>query len=803
MLQRILFLLTISLTINHAFSQGDSHNDELTFSIKADIRNEQDEFVEVGNVMILSPIDSTLIVGDVFFDGQLALEKIESKEFLLKISALGYEDYLESFIHFGFEESLDIGRIQLKAQWMEGVEIIGRSALFEQKGSDLTVNVANTALSNAGTAMDIIRSSPKVLVNQDGQISVLGKGNALIYLDGQLIASNQILSELSSSDIKEIEIITNPSAKYDASGNAVINIVTKGRALEGYKIGLVQELGKGKFYRGTAEANAYYKVGKVMVQGSYSYRPWTFGNQFRQTRWLLNDDQESITDNHYLLKHAFQGNTFTFKSVYDVNSKSVAGIQYTGTFRGADKTGDNFRTAKFSDAPDFSIDTDVTGRSNQTSNTVKAFYEYQLDTMGSKISVNGQYSAFGFVNNENIDQLFTDDLGSSIITRRSRNGNQIGITSIQLDVQKYISKNSSVEMGLKNAMVGNGNTVEFEDLSENNWNLLPEFSNIYNYREQISAGYFMFKRKGKVNITAGLRAEYTHTQGDNGNEVEGVIVDRNYLNFFPSFNINKAYSENLNVGLNYSRRINRPVFQDLNPYILYVDSLVSLRGNPTLLPEYSQNVSASINYKSLNIDLNFTHTEDKINQLFRSLDPENPNVIAFVKENLNYTRLYSVSASHPFKYKSFSGFLTVGGFYDQHNIDDVNQALANNKPGYFLSGNSTFVLPYDVRFDVFFNYTSSRVDGVYIDNPISMVNCTLSKSLLNKRLKLILHANDIFDRNKFTGVTTFNNMSGSYLSEGDWHYFKVGLRWNFGKLGTGKLSKVNLSRDEISRINNS
>jgi len=254
----ILFLLTIT------FCQGQSALQKAkTRSLITSAIDESGHPIAMGNVLVLSTLDSSMIKGVFFTNGQIKLENLPPESMLVRITALGYQDHWLSLSEANRQSSLiELAPIQLAAFALEGVEVIARQQILEQKGSDLIVHVAQTPLSETGSAMDLLQNIPKVLLTRNGQVTILGKGTAFIYLDGQRIASTQILGALSSNDIKRIEVLEQPSAKYEASGNAVINIITKGKSLEGYKIGLVQRFGKGKHYRSFFQANGYYKINK-------------------------------------------------------------------------------------------------------------------------------------------------------------------------------------------------------------------------------------------------------------------------------------------------------------------------------------------------------------------------------------------------------------------------------------------------------------------------------------------------------------------------------------------------------------
>ncbi|MEM1119021.1 MAG: outer membrane beta-barrel family protein [Bacteroidota bacterium] len=773
------------------------------YSINAKVVDEQGHPIELGNVLLLHPEDSSLLMGDIFVDGEVRIDNIPNDEFLLNMTALGFTAFYQKVKNTNQEAVLNLGQIQLTMQLMKGVEVVGRQAVFEQKGTDLIVNVANTSLKEAGTAMDVLQNAPKVFINRSGQISIIGKGAALIYLNGQQVSSTQILSSLNSNDIKEIEIIENPSAKYDAAGNAVINIITKSKTLEGYKIGLLQRVAKAKYFRSYFQANTYYKINKLMLQASYGIRPWQWGGRNQQTRTNLADPTYSEIDNYFVQRNKRLDHDYNLRSTYQFSSNLKLNLQYTGTVVSGDKKADNIRTALSDEVANFSIAAKVTGPYDQKSNTLNVSLQNSLDTLGSNFQIVGQYATFDFERNERNEQIFAIENAATPINRKSQNLNDIRIYTFQTDYKKVVTPKFQVETGLKNAYVTNNSGINFqeEDL-DGQYFILPQFTNGFDYSENILAGYGQFTWKGKtVNFSAGLRGEWTKTEGNSVNTGSTATYERSYFNVFPTASLQKTFEKGLTASIDYSYRINRPSFQALNPYVLFVDSLIDLRGNPNLVPEYSQNLSTNLNFKRWNLALNYVFTKGKINQVFRSLNPQNPEAISFVMENLQHTKLYSVALSRPLSYKTWNGYFTVGTFYDDHQAMDTEGLIKNDKLGYYVQVNQSLQLPWALKLDAYMNYTSSRVDGVYTDNPISYLNLSLSRKFFDNQLTVTLWGNDVFDKYKWKGVTNFNQMYATYLSEGDFHYIRLALNWNFGKLGTNQFGGKQVSKAELNRIN--
>ncbi len=771
------------------------------YSITTKVQSSTDIPVEIGNVLILSPSDSSLLMGDVFYHGEVVLKELADPHFILKITALGYEDHTQA-IHL-VKKSTMLEPIILSGTYLEGVEVSSNRHIVEKRGTDLIVNVANTALSDAGTIQDVLQNAPKIDINRNGQISVLGKGQAVIFVDGQQIASTQILSSLSSKEVAKIEIIENPPASFDASGNAVINIVTKTKTLEGYKLGLTQEIGYGKHFRSFFQVNAYWKYKGLMVQGDVGMRPQTMGNRFRQTRTYLSDLDPYYTDNQYLLKNKGLGQNFSIRTSYGFNNGMSLGLNYNGTNSRADKRGNNYRTVELATISALDISTLVTGTTHQHSNTLSLFLRRSGE---NKLTYQwqGQYSDFGLDRGEWSNQDIKSMAGLRQLLRRSQNTNGISIYTLQADFQKAVRQKIRLEWGAKNAFIRNRSYVGLNEILEDGEEIsLPAFTNDFNYHENILASYLQvhWSNQSHFSLTMGLRGEWT-TANSTAEDIPGGVLERNYYDLFPSFSIQYSFNDHTKASLSYNNRIIRPPFQDLNPYVLYVDSLVSLQGNAYLVPEGIHSIALGVSHKVWAFDLSYVRTNHKINQIFRSRDRHHPNVISFVKENLNYTDLYLLSATGNISYNKYNAYISFGGFYDKHDVQDISTTLANDRFGYYFQVNQFVGLPWGFQLGGYARYTSARVDGVYIDDPMSYLNLTLSKKFVKDQLTVRLWYNDVLDDWRFTGISSFNNMHMNYVSEGDWNFIKLSMNWNFGKLSGSANNPNKISKDELNRIGN-
>ena len=773
-------------------------------NIRLVVQNKQQTPIEVGNVLLLSPIDSTVLSGDVFYNGEVKLNTTLSGEVILKITALGYTDFHRN-IQLEDNTTLNLGTIYLEPQMLEEVIVLGRNQIAEQRGGALVVNVENTALENMGSAIDVLRNLPKVNLARGNQVQVVGKGTALIYLDGQLITSTELLNSLASKDLKSVEVIENPSAKYDAAGQAVINIRTKRKTLEGFKIGLTQELGKGYFWRAFTHTDLYYRAGKFLFQGNYGYNHAKFWATNHYGRTYEHLGKTVMINNKYPFTVDRGRHQFGLKTLFQISEKGEIGFNYTGNLIKADRAG-NSRNNYFENGNlQSQIHVTNTGPFQQQNNIAQLYYNQQLNENGGNLSIAAQYATYDLERTENINQILdlTSKESSSESVRRTDNSNDIQLRSVQLDYYQPLSKGWVFESGFKIANIQNISVLDFGLLeNDGNYTSIPEFSTDYNYQENILAAYTQVNWQiKKVTANVGLRGEWTMNEGEAAKENGKNLISNDYKNLFPSASILTEINENLTVGLNYNYRIQRPAFQDLNPFTFFADSLVSFRGNPLLRPEYSHNTALSFDFKKVNLSLNYAFTKDKINTIVIIDNPEEPAIFDFFRDNTLSTTLYSANLSFPVNTKWYVSYNSFTARFDDHRNFDRKVAFSNTSFGVDIQSNHTFYMPKGFTLELFFRYNSPRVDGIYTDRSIGMASLGISRSFFNKSLTTRLYANDIFRGFRFQGTYDVYDNEWTYLNAGDFRYVKLSLNWNFGKLKPNKVGKNKLSNSELNRIN--
>ncbi|MEN0048036.1 MAG: outer membrane beta-barrel family protein, partial [Bacteroidota bacterium] len=508
-------------------------------------------------------------------------------------------------------------------------------------------------------------------------------------------------------------------------------------------------------------------------------------------------------NNKYPFTVARQRHQYNFKTLFQLSEKSEIGLNYTGNLIDADRAGTNRNNYFENGELQFQLNVDNQGPFQQQNNIFHLYYNQQLNENGANLSAAAQYATYDLERIENIRQILDRNKSLSESKRRTTNTNAIQVRSLQFDYSQAFTQKWTLESGFKVANIQNGSLLDFGFLEvDDTYTSLPEFSTDYTYEENILALYTQANWESeKWTADLGLRGEWTMNKGLAVQEQGDKIIENDYRNLFPSAAIQARLSENLNLGLNYSYRIQRPAFQDLNPFTFFADSLVSFRGNPLLRPEYSHNTTFSIDFKKANFSLNYAYNKDKINTIVTIPDENEPAIFDFFRDNTISTRLYAANLSFPLQNKWYSSYTTLTARLDDHRFFDRDIATSNQSFGMDIQSNHTFYLPKDFSFELFLKHNSPRVDGIYTDQSITMISFGLSRSFLNNTLTTRLYANDIFKGFRFKGTYDVYDNEWTYLSEGDFRYVKLSLNWSFGKLGTNKLHNKHLYNSELNRIN--
>lgn len=773
------------------------------YSILGVAKSNQNQNIEFGNVIALNPKDSSLAKGAPFENGSFTLSSLSKDTFIVKITSVGYADFYKTIFRTNGDSIINIGEIILiQGKALNEITITAKTPMFEKDGEKVKVNVENTALNNAGNALDVLKRSPGVQVSTSDVVSVFGKGAAIVYLDGMLISSVDILKALPSTDIKTIEIINNPSAKYDANGRAVINIITIRNSLQGYNGNIIQ--------------NTLYIKSLFTYTGlrfNYTRKKWTAniscgsskGEQWSSDIYKRNYKTNDTT-NLEMINSIYDTQKFTDVYYYRAgmnyrpDTLTTIGVQFNGYYDSKDTYSKNTNSILANSITKYSLSTNTHGRPIVVNNALNGNYIRKLDTLGSEIFVAAQFGKFNIHTISNIHQ--ETSIGSVInnSVKRNNSNNDINIFGVQSDFTKAFNKQWRLESGIKETYIYKSSSLVFENYTNNDWISDPNYKNGFDFSENILAAYAELRyKKNKFNSRIGLRAEHTTTDGYS-KTLSQKVINRNYINYFPSAFVGYDFTKDLTASLTLSSRINRPTFQDLDPFVNYIDSVTSFRGNPYLLPEYTNSIEASLVYlKEADITIGYNNTQGAMSLVVDKIS-DTTDAFAAITKNLNNKETYSFGITIPYELKWWTTANYFGYFLNNFTYQLNGVVVKNNKPTFTIYLYNEFRAKKYFSFEITYEYTSSAVDGIFTSNPFSMLSATIKKNLFKDKLTCRFTASDILSSYIMTGGSNIPLYQLNYESRTSTHYFLLALNYKFGKLKNVDYKNRSVSQDEYNRV---
>lgn len=765
------------------------------------IKNTNDSLV-MGNALLLSRADSSLIKGVFFLNGFFEVNNPTNVDVLLKISVIGYKDTILSVLNTEVSGDLGVIYLQDKLLQLDAVTVTANAPHIKRSVEGVTTaNIENTILSSSTTPLEVLAKLPNLLV-EENRVSVVGKGEALIYLDGKQVSMSQVVA-LSVSQISKVEIINNPSAKYDAEGKAVINIISIEDNHEGFQGKLMQRSTWAKHPLSYTSSNLNWRKGKWSVVSDYGIK---FGKDWGTnllTREVLGNGLSSkfINDFEDNSQSKYVAN-YRLGSKYQIDKSRNVTIEYLGSQN--IKNQDSKAITSFIDPSDYEtiINAKTTGALNNQSNALNLNY-YQLnDTLGSNMFFGGQYSSFFSDDESFIDETIEKNLNNTFETQLNKSFSNITFATAQLDVEKNYLPRGKFNYGAKFIHAKNTGKIDFftKHLIENKFIQIPDLSNDFEYSENISAAYMQYSKKmeNNLNYTIGIRGEYTDAKGNSKN-LSQTIIDTAYLNFFPDVSIQLPINKKIKLGISYSSRINRPSYQDIDPFLFYVDSLTSKQGNPELQPEYIYSIESSLSMTGYTFTFGYTYTRDAFRYVMIG-GGNGPNSTILKQVNMQSENSYFISLTIPFSYKKFSSYNVIGATLDQILDNRPEFRTVDFTPRPYLYSKNSLLIDKIGEIELNVQYMGTRFDGIFYRKPFYTVSMGWSRAFLNKKLHCSFLINDMLKSFEVDGYYKLASSKVSYLRKFNSYYYHFTLSYNFGKLKEVNYKSQNVGEDADKRI---
>ena len=767
------------------------------------IAKESQNPVPFATVAILHAKDSSLVKANYSNEnGTFAFNGIENGKYLVSITGIGYKKLISAAFQVADKE-VDLGILQVmkETSQLDEVVVTTKKPLVEVLSDKTVFNVSSNINAAGQNALEILRKAPGVSIDNNNRISVQGKNTVTVYIDGrQSIFTTAQLAEylktMQASDIEAIEIITQPSAKYDAAGNAgIINIRLKKNTNLGTNGSINLGLAQGSYFakfNGSLALN--HRTKKMNYFANYTNnmsKNYQEMSLYRvQNGQIFNQPSTTINEE---LSHNFRTG-----ADYTINSKNTVGVIFN--YVGTDNTSAGKSRSNISNEQTKIIDRILLSNStsSQKFNNVSGNLNYRYaDTSGRELNFDANVMRYDNSSLADQPNRYIKPDGSLLLNSNFAMDTKttIALYNAKLDYEQKLF-GGKFSTGAKFSLVKTDNNFDFYNVNDNAIRTLDSIkSNLFSYTENVNAAYFSYKRKaGKWDFQGGLRVENTVSEGKLTSTQNKPPVSRNYLDFFPSAGITYNLNPMNAFGLTYSRRIDRPNYQDLNPFENKLDELTFQRGNPFLTPQYTNSVAVSHTYAyAMTTALSYSHTTDFFAQL-TDIDEKNPNATFLSPKNLATERTINLNVSVPIPIKNW--WMVYANVNMYNSLYDANfgggKVVSQNVYALNFYGQNTFTLPKGWTLEVSGWYNSPSVwAGTFQTNAMGSLDIGLQKTIMKEKGTIRISATDVLFTSPWRGINRFGNL---YMdANGSWEsrLIKFNFTYNFGNTQM----KANRSRD--------
>lgn len=763
-------------------------------TISGSIIDEQNKAIDYVTVGLFKASDSSLVKTALTTpDGKFEFANINTGNYYIKTNLMGYDVYKGNVFTLSESDlSLKLEPIRLKSSshTLNTVNVTAMKPLIERKTDKLVMNVENSSVLTGSTALEVLQKAPGVTVDQNDKISMQGKQGVLIMIDGKpTYMSNadvaNLLRNMQSAQLESIELITNPSSKYDAAGNSgIINIKTKKSKNGGTNGSINLGAGYSKNFRGNAGINLNHRTNKVNIFGNYNY-----GQNARESYISIDRISKGTPDTYFMQESESRRKMYNnfLKVGVDVfiDKKNTIGVLVNGyANNGHENTSNNTLIG-----PSFmQIDSSVVATNLQTNKynnmSYNLNYKSVLDTAGSEISADLDYSKY----HGNDGATYANDYfyanGSPIRpTNHIRNSTPaaIEIKAFKIDYNVSLSKTVKFEAGLKSSWVKTDNNLQAEELKAGVWQNDVRRSNQFVYDENVNAGYINLNKQFKnTSVQLGLRAEQTRSKGNL--ITTNNVVKRTYWDFFPTVYVQQTLDKNNQLGFSYGRRIDRPSYDALNPFMYYLDQYTYNKGNPFLNPQYTHNFE--VNYTFMQkylLSVNYSRVNDVITDVIlpdpaqKALYQTNANIA----KNISYGANLNVPVQIA-KWWQMNNNLNV--FHLSFESPDLaGEALKTGKTSFQFKSQQSFMINDGLTAELSGNYESPLDYGTLSLQSRYGLDIGLSKSLLKKKASLKLALSDVFNTQNTKLTSAYPGLKYDLYQKNESRFVRLNFSYRFGK----------------------
>lgn len=791
---RRLTLLLLILPIAFRLSAAQT---PVSGKISGTIKDNTGAAMEFTTTMLLSTQDSSLVKGAITDEGgNFSFEQIGEGTYLIAATQVGFEKmYTAPFTISKTQTDLTLPTLIMieDVKLLNEIVVETTKPFIEQEIDKMVINVENSIVSSGSNAMEVLEKVPGVTIDrQNEDIQLRGKKGVIVMIDGkQTYLSGQdvanLLKNTPSENIEKIEVITNPSSKYDAAGNTgIINIKMKKNKNFGTNGSATLGAGYGRFEKSNASIQLNNRSGKMNTFGNYSYNNNKALQENEIQRVIPYEGNLTYFDQVSYRPNQFIGHNYRAGIDYFASSKSTFGVMVTGfsnSWKQFDAVNHSFirnQNGEITLKPTTEVDVNNT-RNNITGNVN---YKYAFTPNGRELTLDMDYSRY---ENDAYNKLSTEytDANDHYVRPsdivRSTMPSSMNIYAFKADYVHPFENGSKLETGIKSSAISSDNNLTFENFQESKWLYDETRSNHFKYQENINAAYINYSGKfnEKTTYQLGLRAEQTHSEGNS--ITLNQVVDREYLNLFPTLFLSRQIDSSNVVNFSYSRRIDRPNYQDLNPFVFYLDPYTFQKGNPFLQPQLTNSLQLTHTYKGkLITTLGFSKTTDVIVQEVPGQIAEE-NITFVQTQNLASQENVNLTISFPIKVKNWWNIQTnFTGVYNKYDSPYLGGQINLDAMSWNAYVGNNFVLGEGFSAEVSGWYNSAGIYGFFKSEPMGAFSLGIQKTMLDKKLTVKANINDPLFLNRFKGAAKYQDIDIKVKARWDSRVARLTLTYNFG-----------------------
>ncbi|WP_303311045.1 TonB-dependent receptor [Hymenobacter sp. BT730] len=749
--------------------------------------------VEFATITLHQAADSAVVKTE-FSDaqGHFQIDALSGARYRVSVAQVGFERYWSAPFELP-AAGLALPAMVLRANAataLKEVTVTARKPLFERQADRTIVHVEDNPLSAGATTLEVLTRSPGVTVGSGDALNLKGRPGLLVLIDGkrQPMSGTELadyLRALPADQLKSIELITNPPAKYDAQGGAgIIAINLKKDQRQGTNGNLSASYGRGRYNKYNTSLTLNHRHGKTNVFGTYGYADREAFNALSIHRDFLssgevvgNSDQENYIRVRQLV------HTWKAGVDYNLSPRTTVGLAVNGQAANSPQDGTNFAVqADAAGRPTAQYEA-INLRTVRTPNAAANFnfkHEF-VDSLGRReLSLDVDYAQFRNTRLQTLATTYDLPVQSPV----TRNGDQRGtliIESVKADYTHPLSKQAKLEAGFKTSLVSSDNNVLFTLTQDNTTTIDRNQTNHFRYRENVNAGYLTLTHTTPATtLTAGVRAEQTTSSGQQ--EVgDNPFPPRHCAQLFPSAALRRRLSARHEVSLSLSRRIDRPTYGQLNPFRIFIDATTYGSGNPGLRPQTSYNLELSHTFREkFTTELGWSRTSLP---LAGSVQPvAGPGNFVVVQDvNLDRLDTYTLTISAPFEpFKWWSSNNTLVGYYASYQGTLGGTALHKGRPTINFTTNNSFTLGHGWGADLTGTLQSRQQQGFFDIRARGQLVAGISKSLLDNKGSLKLSAADLFYTQKTRATSLYNNYQERIYQRFDTRVVTATFSYRFG-----------------------